>query len=169
MTLLLQAWLWASHSKQPSESAVGFPGKPWSAWKRSPPGVWVGRVAHSRSFPGLSGRSRLVRQSCFSLFHLPWLWVTLGCNISCHVCQDSPSVDSDMAGARVFFFFFFKLIATLFIFGCVGSSFRARAFSSCGKRGPFFIAARGPLTLAAPPVAGHRLQRRRLSNCGSRA
>ena len=63
--------------------------------------------------------------------------------------------------------------------------FRARAFSSCGKRGPLFIVVRGPLfivvrgplfitvcgplTIAAPPVAGHRLQTRRLSSCGSRA
>ena len=83
-------------------------------------------------------------------------------------------------GIYVFVFF---LIATLFIylfifiFGCVGSSVRARAFSSCGKRGPLFIAARGPLfiavrgplTIAAPPAAGHRLQTRRLSSCGSRA
>ena len=80
------------------------------------------------------------------------------------------------------FFFFFNFIATLFIyllfiFGCVGSSVRARAFSSCGKRGPLliavrgplFIAVRGPFTIAAPPVAGHRLQTRRLSSCGSRA
>ena len=49
------------------------------------------------------------------------------------------------------------------------SLFRARAFSSCGKRGPLFIAVRGPFTIAAPPVAGHRLQTRRLSSCGSRA
>ena len=65
----------------------------------------------------------------------------------------------------------------IFIFGCVGSSVRARAFSSCGKWGPLFIAVRGPLfiavrwpfTIAAPPVAGHRLQTRRLSSCGTRA
>ena len=44
-----------------------------------------------------------------------------------------------------------------------------RAFSSCGKRGPLLIAVRGPLTIAASPVAEHRLQTRRLSNCGSRA
>ena len=43
----------------------------------------------------------------------------------------------------------------------------ARAFSSCGKQGPLFIAVRGPLTIAASLVAGHRLQMRRLSNCGS--
>ena len=47
--------------------------------------------------------------------------------------------------------------------------FCARAFSSCGKRGPFFIAVRGPLTIAASLVAEHRLQTRRLGNCGSRA
>ena len=47
--------------------------------------------------------------------------------------------------------------------------FCARAFSSCGKRGPLFIAVRGPLTITASLVAEHRLQTRRLSNCGSRA
>ena len=45
----------------------------------------------------------------------------------------------------------------------------ARALSSCGKRGPLFIAVRGPLTIVASLVAEHRLQMRRLSNCGSRA
>ena len=72
-----------------------------------------------------------------------------------------------------FFFYFFYF----FIFGCVGSSVRARAFSSCGKQGPLFVAVRGllfiavhgPFTIAAPPVAGHRLQTCRLSSCGSRA
>ena len=49
----------------------------------------------------------------------------------------------------------------------LGPRFRARAFSSCGKRGPLLIAVRGPLTIAASPVAEHRLQTRRLSNCGS--
>ena len=51
----------------------------------------------------------------------------------------------------------------------LGLRFCARAFSCCGKRGPLFIAARGPLTIAASPVAEHRLQTRRLSSCGSRA
>ena len=45
----------------------------------------------------------------------------------------------------------------------------ARALSSCGKRGPLLIVARGPPTAAASPVAEHRLQTRRPSNCGSRA
>ena len=35
--------------------------------------------------------------------------------------------------------------------------------------GPLFIAVHGPLTIAASLVAEHRLQMRRLSNCGSRA
>ena len=51
----------------------------------------------------------------------------------------------------------------------LGLHFCARAFSSCGEQGPLFIALRGPLTIAASPVAEHRLQTRRLSSCGSRA
>ena len=50
----------------------------------------------------------------------------------------------------------------------LGLRFCERAFSSCSKRGPLFIAVRGPLTIAASLVAEHRLQTRRLSNCGSR-
>ena len=63
---------------------------------------------------------------------------------------------------------FIYLFIYLFL-AVLGLRFCARAFSSCGKRGPLFIAVRGPLTIAAPPVAGHRLQTRRLSSCGSRA
>ena len=51
----------------------------------------------------------------------------------------------------------------------LGLRFRARAFSSCGKWGPLFIAVRGPPIITASPVAEHRLQTRRLSNCGPRA
>ena len=49
----------------------------------------------------------------------------------------------------------------------LGLRFCARAFSSCGKRRPLFIAVRGPLIIADPLVVGHRLQTRRLSSCGS--
>ena len=51
----------------------------------------------------------------------------------------------------------------------LGLRFCARAFSSCGKRGPLFIAVRGSLTIAASLAAEHRLQTRRLSSCGSQA
>ena len=51
----------------------------------------------------------------------------------------------------------------------LGLRFCARALSTFGKRGPLFIAVRGPPTIAASPVAEHRLQTHRLSNCGSRA
>ena len=74
----------------------------------------------------------------------------------------------------------FFLIIHLFIYGCVGSSFLcegfmavlglrfcARAFSSCSKWGSLFITVCGPLTITASLVAEHRLQTRRLSNCGS--
>ena len=67
--------------------------------------------------------------------------------------------------------FFKKLINYLFILflAVLGLRFCARAFSSCGKQGPFFIAMRGLLTIVASLVAEHRLQTRRLSSCGSRA
>ena len=72
-----------------------------------------------------------------------------------------------------FFFFlkkftFFYLLIYLFM-TVLSLRFCARAFSSCGKRGPLFIAVRGPLTIAASLVAEHRLQTCRLSICGSRA
>ena len=44
----------------------------------------------------------------------------------------------------------------------LGLRFCARAFSSCGKRGPLFIAVRGPLTIVTSLVAEHSLQMRRL-------
>ena len=65
-------------------------------------------------------------------------------------------------------FFFLNLWVYLFM-AVLGLRFCARAFSSCGERGPLFIAMRGPLIIAASLVAEHRLQTRRLSNCGSRA
>ena len=51
----------------------------------------------------------------------------------------------------------------------LGLRFCARTFSTCGKQGPLFIVVCGPLTVAASPVAEHRLQTCRLSNRGSRA
>ena len=50
----------------------------------------------------------------------------------------------------------------------LGLRFCARAFSSCGKWGPLFITVHGPLIIAASLAVEHRLQTRRLSNCGSR-
>ena len=70
----------------------------------------------------------------------------------------------------VLWVFFFNLLIFIYLFLAVlGLHFCARAFSSCGKRGPLFIAVRGPLTVAASLVVEHRLQTRRLSTCGSRA
>ena len=68
----------------------------------------------------------------------------------------------------IFFIVIFYLFIYFFLFLAVlGLRFCARAFSSCGKRGPLFIAVRGPLTIAASLVAEHRLQTRTLSSCGS--
>ena len=63
----------------------------------------------------------------------------------------------------------FKFIYLFLFLAVLGLRFCARAFSSCGKWGPLFIAVRGSLTIAASLVAEHRLQTRRLSSCGSRA
>ena len=69
-----------------------------------------------------------------------------------------------------FFFFNFYVLFIYYLFLAVlGLRFCARAFSSCGKRGPLFIAVRGPLTITDSLVAEQRLQTRRLSSCGSRA
>ena len=63
---------------------------------------------------------------------------------------------------------FFVCLFVFYLFmAALGLRFCARAFSSCGKRGPLFIAVRGPLTIVAPLLAEHRLQMLRLSNCGS--
>ena len=66
--------------------------------------------------------------------------------------------------------YFLKFYLFIFLFmAALGLRFCARALPNFGKRGPLLIAVRGPLTVAASPVADHRLQTRRLSNCGSRA
>ena len=67
-------------------------------------------------------------------------------------------------------YLFLKNYLFIYLFLAVlGLRFCARAFSSCGEQGPLFIAVRGPLTVTASLVVEHRLQMRRLSNCGSRA
>ena len=92
------------------------------------------------------------------------LW---GVRVSCLKAFD---VYTQVAGQEVHDNFFFLIFFKIYLFLTVlGLRFCARAFSSCGTRGPLFIAVRGPPTLAASLVAEHRLQTRRLSSCGSRA
>ena len=80
--------------------------------------------------------------------------------------HDLKSSQYPLATRSSFLFFFFKVVTFFFrnsrsfiylfiyLFMTVLSlRFCARAFSSCGKRGPLFIAVRGPLTIAASPVA----------------
>ena len=80
----------------------------------------------------------------------------------------SPELTFHIAQLNLFFFFKFIYLFIYLFMAVLGLRFCARAFSSCSKRGPLFIAVRGPLTIAASLVAEHRLQTRRLSNCGSR-
>ena len=56
---------------------------------------------------------------------------------------------------HLFIYLFLKFIYFFFLnlfLAVLGLRFCARAFSSCGKRGPIFIAVRGPLTIAASLV-----------------
>ena len=83
-------------------------------------------------------------------------------------CKRVPFSPHPLQHLFIYLFFFLNLFIYLFM-AVLGLRFCARAFSSCGKRGPLFIAVRGPLTVAASPVVEHRLQTRRLSSRGSRA
>ena len=71
-----------------------------------------------------------------------------------------PQCGVDLVTYYYYFLYLFLVV--------LGLCFCARAFSSCSKRGPLFIAVCGPLTIAASLVVEHRLQTRRLSSCGSR-
>ena len=87
--------------------------------------------------------------------------------VQIHIGFPSPRVlhHKDKSAEHDAFFFFL-----IYLFMVVlGLRFCARAFSSCSKRGPIFIAVRGPLTIAASLVVEHRHQTHRLSNYGSRA
>ena len=70
---------------------------------------------------------------------------------------------------KLFSLFILLYLIYLLFMAVLGLRFCARAFSSCGKWGPLFIAVRGPLIIVASLVAEHRLQTRRLSSCGTRA
>ena len=121
-----------------------------------------------RKIPNVSLKSRIKIQMLFFLDTVHYSLIIdsiLRQQASRHQCGKANST-------RFSFFFFFYLINYLFIYlfmAVLGLRFCARAFSSCGKWGPLFIAVRGPLTVTASPVAEHRLQTRRLSNCGLRA
>ena len=67
---------------------------------------------------------------------------------------------------NIYLLFFIFIYLYLFL-AVLGLRFCARVFSSCGERGPLFIAVHGPLTVAASLVVEHKLQTHRLSSCGS--
>ena len=92
----------------------------------------------------------------------------LSCSVACGIFPDQGSKPCPLYWQADSFFFNFYLFIYLFL-ALLGLRFCAMAFSSCGKRGPLFITVRGPFTIAASLAVEHRLQTRRLSNCGSRA
>ena len=50
--------------------------------------------------------------------------------------------------------FFVCLFVLIYFLAVLGLCFCAGAFSSCGERGPLFIAVHGPLTVMASLVGG---------------
>ena len=96
----------------------------------------------------------------------------LSCPAACGILVPLPGIEPASPALEGGFFFFLFFLINLFIYlflAVLGLRFCARALSSCGERGPLFIAVRGPITVTASPVAEHRLQTHRLSSCGSRA
>ena len=85
-----------------------------------------------------------------------------------HRCRQAHFWEWTQIGFKVVLFFFNFIYLFIYLsMAVLGLCVCARAFSSCGKWGPLFIAVCGPLTIVASLVAEHRLQTRRLSNCGS--
>ena len=62
---------------------------------------------------------------------------------------------------------FFKNKFIYFIFAVLGLCCCVRAFSSCGKRGLFFVAVRGLLTAVASLVGSMGSRRMVFSSCGT--
>ena len=68
-----------------------------------------------------------------------------------HDLKNLPGDKIDLNFFLIISYYFLKIIY-LFIYlfmAVLGLCFCARAFSSCGKRGPLFIAVCGPLTIVA--------------------
>ena len=106
---------------------------------------------------------------------MTWLAPTARCQFLLHPAARTifPQCRYLLKSLQWFLFFFFLKLYNFYLFfylftAVLGLLFCARAFSSCRKWGPLFIAVRGPLIIAASLFAEHRLQTRRLSNCDSR-
>ena len=66
--------------------------------------------------------------------------------------RSSPITGPDTFRCVILFFFFLIYLFIYLFLAVLGLRFCARAFSSCGKLGPLFIAVRGPLTIVASLV-----------------
>ena len=104
---------------------------------------------------------------CFTLSPAPLAFDTLSLHFFFFFLNLVGDFWMKLIQANAFFLNYYLFIH--FFLAVLGLRLCARASPSCSKWGPLFIAVRGPLTVVASLVAEHRLQTRRLSNCGSRA
>ena len=88
----------------------------------------------------------LCRGSCFLALHKFFCLLPDLC-----VFQEKPEMRVLMEDLQIFLFSFYLFLAALGLRCC------ARAFSSCGERGLFFVVVRGLLIAVASLIVEHRL------------
>ena len=134
-------------------------------------GLFVHWLSVYQKFPlsAWTGASIYPQMLHYFLCNMTWKWLRISGFL--YLYQLSVYHQGPLDPILVFFFFNFIYLFILFFkfMAVLGLRLCARAFSSCGKWGPLFIAVRGPLTITASLVAEHRLQTCRLSNWDSRA
>ena len=82
----------------------------------------------------------------------------LSCSTACGIFPDQGSNPCPLHWQADSFFFFFLIIHLFYLFlAALGLRWCARALSSCGERGPLFVAVRMPIVVASL-AAEHGLQ-----------
>ena len=153
--------------------------------KRKDQSIWISHLGLGKSRPALTIAPNIVERKVMSYLapemvqrFLNERWrISHSDDGSCLLCLvDYPNLVTDLKiplygrFSRHYMFLILKIYWLIdWLIAMLGLRFCARAFSSCGKRGPLFIGVCGPLTIVASLAAERRLQTRRLSSCGSRA
>ena len=148
----------------------------WSSGKGASQGRWRRSTEFSRGSPHRTMPRLVTGGWSPHIWNHRWLWkppffhvLPLQLPLERYSIRQSHFRSSEPLGKEEKLFYFFNWLINLFILVVLGLHFCARAFSSCGKQGPLFIAVHGPFTVVASLVAEHSLQTPRISSCDSRA